>query len=96
MDAMLRGLLCFIRGTGSPFLSPFGSRKNDERVRRAHVILKWLKGLCRQQNFGFFNHEATFMAAGLLDQDGLHLSLKSRRILARELAELIERTLNKV
>ncbi|RMC06501.1 hypothetical protein DUI87_15937 [Hirundo rustica rustica] len=73
---------------------PLVAEKNDERNRRTHIFNKWLKGWCYRQNFGFFDHGATFMAPALLESDGIHLSVKGRRFLAHELADLIERALN--
>ncbi|XP_053823847.1 uncharacterized protein LOC128801764 isoform X1 [Vidua chalybeata] len=73
---------------------PLVAEKNNERNRKTHFINKWLKGWCYRQNFGFFDHGATFMAPALLESDGIHLSVKGRRFLAHELADLIERALN--
>lgn len=70
------------------------AEKITERNRRTHVTNKWLKCWCHQWNVGFFDHGATFLAPGLLELDGLHLSVKGRRILACEPAELVERALN--
>ncbi|TRZ06778.1 hypothetical protein HGM15179_020329 [Zosterops borbonicus] len=67
---------------------------NDGRNRRVYIFNKGLKVWRRQQNFGFFDHEETFMAPGLLEPDGLHLSVKGKRVLAHELAELIETASN--
>lgn len=73
---------------------PLVAETDDERNRRAHIINKGLKAWCHRQNFGFFDHGAIFTAPGLLEPDRLHLSVKGKRILAHELAELIERALN--
>lgn len=73
---------------------PLVAEENDERNRRIRIINKWLKGWCHQQNFGFFDHGETFTASSLLEPDGVHLSVKGKRVLGHELADLIERALN--
>ncbi|RMB93655.1 hypothetical protein DUI87_29882 [Hirundo rustica rustica] len=70
---------------------PLVAEKYDERNRRTHIINKWLKGWCHRQNCGFFDHGVTFTAPALLESDVIHLCVKSRRFLAHELADLIER-----
>ena len=42
----------------------------------------------------FFDHGAIYLAPGMMSADGSSLSLKGKRILAEELAGLIERSLN--
>ena len=42
------------------------------------------------QEFGFFDHGAASLAPGLMTADGSHPSLKGKRILAQELAGVIE------
>ncbi|RMC19301.1 hypothetical protein DUI87_03908 [Hirundo rustica rustica] len=69
---------------------PFVAEKNDERSRRTHIINKWLEGWCHQQDFGFFDHGASFMAPALLEPDGIHLSVKGRRFLAHEFPPPLE------
>ncbi|TRZ16813.1 hypothetical protein HGM15179_010322 [Zosterops borbonicus] len=82
-------------GTQVVFCSvPLVAGKNDRRNRRTHIINKWLKSWCCRQNFGFFDHGATFTAPALLEPDGIHLSVKGKRFLAQELADLVERALN--
>ncbi|RMC20428.1 hypothetical protein DUI87_01280 [Hirundo rustica rustica] len=73
---------------------PLVAEENDERNRRTHTINKWLKGWCHRQNFGFFDHGEIFTAPALLEPNGIHLSVKGKRFLAHELAELVERALN--
>ena len=43
---------------------------------------------------GFFDHGAIYSAPGMMAADGSSLSLRVKRILAEELAGLIERSLN--
>lgn len=73
---------------------PLVVEENDERNRRIRIINKWLKGWCHWQNFGFFDHGEAFKASALLEPDGVHLSVKGKRFLAHELADLVERALN--
>ncbi|RMC01167.1 hypothetical protein DUI87_22258 [Hirundo rustica rustica] len=73
---------------------PFVAEKSDERNRRTQIINKWLKGWCHRQNFRFFDHGTTFAAPALLEPDGIHLSVKGRKFLVHEMAELVERVLD--
>ncbi|RMC20193.1 hypothetical protein DUI87_01039 [Hirundo rustica rustica] len=73
---------------------PLVAEENDERNRRTHIINKWLKGWCHRQNFGFFDHGEIFTTPALLEPNGIHLSVKGKRFLTHELAELVERALN--
>ena len=75
---------------------PLVAEINGERKRRTPIINKWLQGRRHRQNFGFFDRGATFTAPALLEPDGIHLSVKSRRFSAHELSDLIERALNEV
>ena len=62
------------------FLSvPLVAEKDDERNRKAHIINKWLKDWCHWQNFKFFDDGGTVRAPGVLELDGLHLSVNGRR-----------------
>lgn len=58
------------------FSVPLVAETNDERNRKAHIINKWLKDWCHQQNFGFFDHGTIFIAPQLLESDGPYLSVK--------------------
>jgi len=73
---------------------PSVAEKNTERDRKTHLINRWLRGWCRRWNFGFFDYGEVYMALGLLATDGVQLSQRGKRILADELAGLIERALN--
>jgi len=64
------------------------------RNSRSQQINTWLQAWCHRQNLGFVDHGSVYMAPGLLATDGVHLSQKGKRILAQELAELIDRALN--
>jgi len=73
---------------------PSVAGKNTERVRKAHLINRWLGNRCRRWNYGFFDHGEVYMAPGPLATDGGQLSQSGKRILAHELAGLIEKALN--
>jgi len=49
---------------------------------------------CKCKNLGFFDHGVVYSAPGLRSTDGYHLSQRGQRILAQELAGLVERSLN--
>ncbi|GAB0179972.1 hypothetical protein GRJ2_000462500 [Grus japonensis] len=67
---------------------------NVGRNRRTQSINAWLCGWCQRHNFGFFDNGAAYMAPGLMNPDGIHLSQRGKRIFAQELAGLINRALN--
>ena len=73
---------------------PTVAGKDTERSRKTPLINTWLRGWCHRRNFGFFDHGEVYMAPGLLVTDGVQLSHKGKRIMAHELAGLIERALN--
>ena len=73
---------------------PSVAEKGTERIPKTHLINKWLRGWCKHRNFGFFDHRAIYSAPGMMAADGSSLSLRGKRILAEELAGLIERSLN--
>ena len=73
---------------------PTVAGRGKERTRKAHLINTWLRGWCHHRNFGFYDPGALYSAPGLLSADGFHLSLRGKRILAHELAGLIDRALN--
>jgi len=73
---------------------PSVAGKNIERGRKSHLINRWLRGWCCRWNFGFFDHGEVYTAQGLLVTDRVQLSQRGKRILALELAGLIETTLN--
>jgi len=83
-------------GTQVAFSSiPSVAGKDTERIQKHHLIKKWLRGRCKQGNFGFFfDHGAIYLAPGMMAADGSSLSPRGERILAEELAGLIERSLN--
>ncbi|RMC05489.1 hypothetical protein DUI87_18682 [Hirundo rustica rustica] len=97
-DSLLRGIegpICRLDPSHREVCClPRAQIQNDERNRRTHTINKWLKGWCHRQNFGFFDHGEMFTAPALLEPNGIHLSVKGKRFLAHELAELVERALN--
>ena len=57
---------------------------------KSQALKKWVEGWSRHRNFGFFDHGAVSLAPGLMTADGSHPSLKGKRILAQELAGVIE------
>jgi len=73
---------------------PSVAGKNTERDRKTHLINRWLRDWCRWWNFDFFDHGEVYTAPDLLATDGVQLSPTGKRILAHELAGLVERTLN--
>ena len=73
---------------------PLVAGTNTEMTRKSHLINAWLRGWCKRKHFGFFDHGAVYSAPGLRSADGNCLSPKGRRILAQELAGLVERALN--
>jgi len=73
---------------------PSVAGKSTERGRKPHLINRWLRDWCHRWNFGFFDHGEVYMAPGLLASDRVQLSPRGERILAHELAGLIERALN--
>ncbi|GAB0208393.1 hypothetical protein GRJ2_003305000 [Grus japonensis] len=62
--------------------------------RWTQSINAWLRGWCQCHNFGFFDNGVAYMAPGLMNPDGIHLSQRGKRIFAQELAGLIDRALN--
>jgi len=68
--------------------------EDEGRNRRSQQINTWLQAWCHSQNLGFFDDKSVYMAPGLLATDGVYLSQKGKRILAQELAGLIDRALN--
>ncbi|XP_042725317.1 uncharacterized protein LOC122178868 [Lagopus leucura] len=73
---------------------PLVAGMNAEMTRKSHLINAWMRGWCKRKNFGFFDHGVVYSASGLRSADGNCLSPKGRRILAQELAGLVERALN--
>lgn len=73
---------------------PLVAGTSAETSRKSHLVNAWLRGWCKHKNFGFFDHGAVYWAPGLRSADGNCLSPKGRRILAQELAGLVERALN--
>ncbi|XP_068011472.1 uncharacterized protein [Melanerpes formicivorus] len=56
-----------------------------ERNGRTHTINNWLRAWCQRQNFGFYDHGATFTAPDLLGPDGVHLSRRDHPTRMRRL-----------
>jgi len=73
---------------------PSVAGKSTERDRETHLINRWLRDWCCWWNSGFFDHGEVYMTPGLLATDGVQLSRRGKRILAHEVAGLIERALN--
>ena len=73
---------------------PTVAGKDNAITRKTHRINTWLRGWCKRKNLGFFDHGAVYSAPGLRSADGYHLSQRGKRILAQELAGLVERSLN--
>ena len=67
---------------------------DTERIKKTHLINKWLRGWCKHRNFGFFDHGAIYSVRAMMAANGSNLSLRGKRILAEELAGLTERSLN--
>lgn len=71
------------------------AEKNTERSRKTH-----LRSWCHWRNFGdfffnfFFPHGVFYSALDLLVTDGVYMSQRGKRIVAHDLAQLIERPLN--
>jgi len=74
--------------------TPPVAEEDEGRNRKSEQINTWLQAWCHKQNLGFFDHGSVYMASGLLATHGVHLSQKGKRILAQELAGLIDRALN--
>ena len=92
-----RALGRLVEGSGAQVVFssiPTVAGKDTERNRKTHLINTWLRGWCHRRNFGFFDHGEVYTAPGLLVTDGVQLSHRGKRIMAHELAGLIERALN--
>ena len=92
-----RGLGRVVEGTGVQvdFSSlPSVAGKDTESIQKTRLINKWLRSWCKHRNFGFFDHGVIYSAPGMMAADGSSLSPRGKRILAQELAGLIERCLN--
>ena len=61
---------------------------------KTHLLNKWLRSWCKRRSFGFFDHGAIYSAPGMMAADGCSLSSRGKRVLAEELAGLIDRCLN--
>ena len=68
--------------------------RDTDRIRKTHLINRWLRGWCHRRNFGFFDHGAVYLAPGLMAADGVHPGERWKRIPAQELLGLIDRALN--
>jgi len=92
--AIKRDFRTLVEGSGAQVVFssiPSVAGKSSERGRKTHLINRWLRDWCHRWNFGFFDHGEVYKAPGLLATDGVHLSQRGKRILAQELAGLIER-----
>ncbi|GAB0204069.1 mitochondrial enolase superfamily member 1 [Grus japonensis] len=63
---------------------------NTGKKRRTQSIKTWLHVYCHCHNFGFFNNGMAYMAPGLMNSDGIHLSQRGKRVFAQELVGFIE------
>lgn len=61
---------------------------------KTHLLNKWLRSWCKRRSFGFFDHGAIYSAPGMMAANGSSLSPWGKRVLAKELAGLIDRCLN--
>ena len=73
--------------------TPMVSGKGAGRIQKTQLLNRWLKSWCRHKNFGFFDHGAIYTAPGTMAADASSLSLRGKRVLAEELAGLIDRSL---
>jgi len=73
---------------------PTVAGKDNVVTRKTHRINTWLRGWCKCKNLRFFDHGVVYLAHGLRSADEYHLSQRGKRILAQELAGLVERSLN--
>ena len=92
-----RGLGRVVEGAGVQVVFssiPSVAGRDTERYQKTHLINKWLKSWCKSRDFGFFDHGETYSAPGMMAANESSLSLRGRRILAEELAGLIDRSLN--
>lgn len=67
------------------------TRNNNNRNRQIHQVNEWLQGWCNQTKFGFFDHGMVYSTSSLLIFDGMPLSQRGIRVLAREVEGLINR-----
>jgi len=67
-----------------------GETRDTEWARKTQVMSKWQR-LCHHRNFVFFDQGLIYSASGLMAADGCHFRLRGKRIVAQELAWLIER-----
>ena len=61
---------------------------------KTHLLNKWLRSWCKRRSFVFFDHGAIYSAPGMMAANGSSLSPWGKRVLAKELAGLIDRCLN--
>jgi len=91
-----RALGRLVRGSGvhvifSSLLPVAGSKVGRNRWIRS---IMWRHGWCYGHSFGFFDNGMGYTAPGLRVSDGIHLSLRGKRVFAHKLAGLIDRALN--
>lgn len=92
-----RGMGRILEGAGVQVIfssMPVVSGKDTGRIQKTHLLNRWLKSWCRHKNFGYFDHGAIYTAPGMMAADASSLSLRGKRVLAEELAGLIDRSLN--
>jgi len=88
-----RALRALVKGSGAQevFSSIPPVAGNDEgRNRKSQQISTWLQAWCHRRDFGFFDHGLVYTTPGLLATDRVHISQRGKRILAQELAGLID------
>ena len=73
------------------FSVPLMAGRYTESTRKMHLINICLKGWYHHRNLEFFGHRTVFLVSGLMAADGVHLALRSKRILTHELSGLIDR-----
>lgn len=68
--------------------------ENTERNRKTQQINTLPRDWCCRWNFGVSIHRVAYTVPGLLMLDGVYLNQREKRIMAQELARLIEKSLN--
>ena len=83
-----------VEGTGVQVVItsvPSVAGNNSGLSLKTHLLNKWLRSWCKRRSFGFFDHGAIYSAPGMMAADGCSLSPRGKRVLAEELAGLIDR-----
>ena len=92
-----RGLGQVVEGTSVQVVitSVLSVAGNDTGMSlKTHLLNKLLRSWCKRRSFGFFDHGAIYSAPGMMAANGCSLSSWGKRVLAEELAGLIDRCLN--